>query len=85
MEFPSTDNTIVGHREVHATACPDALDIDRIVREAQGEAMTAQETYDLIASLLQEKIVAPQNDTNVAIKAAIETAAHHKHETSEPK
>ncbi len=26
---------ICGHRDVHATACPDSLDIDRIVRQAQ--------------------------------------------------
>lgn len=32
---------IKGHREVHATACPDALDIDRIVREATTVAPVA--------------------------------------------
>ena len=69
--IPIDRQHIVGHREIHATACPDALDIDRIVREAQGEDMTAQETYDLIAPLLQEKIVSPQHDTNTAIKDAI--------------
>lgn len=40
-----------------------------------GETMNAQETYDLIAPLLQEKIVAPQADTNKAIKAYIDAVA----------
>jgi hypothetical protein len=34
-------------------------------------ALTPQEIYDAIAPLLQEKIVAPQADTNAAIKDAI--------------
>jgi N-acetyl-anhydromuramyl-L-alanine amidase AmpD len=74
--IPIDRQHIVGHREVHPTACPDALDIDRIVREAQGDDMaTAQETYDLIALLLQQNIVAPQADTNTAIKAYIDAVA----------
>ena len=36
---------------------------------------TAQETYDLIAPLLQSKIVAPQADTNKAIKDALAALA----------
>lgn len=34
--IPIDRQHILGHREVHATACPDTLDIDRIVSIAQG-------------------------------------------------
>lgn len=82
---------IVGHREVHATACPDGLDVDRIVRIARGEEggdnMTgteiinalksdpklAHELYALVAPDIQEKVVAPEANTETAIKAAITT------------
>lgn len=53
---------IVGHREVHATACPDALDIDRIVRIA------AQEEDDMSAE--QFKAILDKLD-DVADSAAI--------------
>jgi hypothetical protein len=62
--------TVKPHRAIVATQCPGTIDIAHII-ELAGGTMTAQETYDLIAPLLQEKIVAPQADTNTAIKDAL--------------
>lgn len=55
--IPIDRQHILGHREVHATACPDALDIDRIVHIAQGNTSPPPTTTDLVtcqAQLAQE-------------------------------
>lgn len=50
--IPCDRQHILGHREVHATACPDALDIDRIVRQAVS-LMGLSETDQLKAKIAQ--------------------------------
>jgi N-acetyl-anhydromuramyl-L-alanine amidase AmpD len=46
-QIPCNRTTILKHSEVHATGCPDALDIDRIVREAQALLTPADPTVEL--------------------------------------
>jgi hypothetical protein len=62
--------TVKPHRAIVATQCPGTIDIAHII-ELAGGTMTAQETYDLIAPLLQQNIVAPQENTNKAVKVAL--------------
>lgn len=86
--IPIDRTHIVGHREVHATACPDALDIDRIVREAAGgeeDMATPQEIWDGgLSAIVQAKVVAPQENTNQALKDALAQVAAAADTISDP-
>jgi len=66
--IPIDRQHIVGHREVHATACPDALDIDRIVREA-ASITTQEETMPIDPTELHDALNASDVDYFNTIKA----------------
>lgn len=51
--IPLARTHIIGHREVAATQCPGALDIDRVIREAKALGVPATESPDLIACKAQ--------------------------------
>lgn len=57
---------IIAHRDVHATACPDALDVQRVIKEAQEVHMTPAQMQEL-----KDFITA---QTNVQVQAAIAIA-----------
>ena len=62
-EYPLVPG-IIDHRTVSATACPDALDTDRIIREAAG--MTESQMAELKAFISAQ--------TNITVQAAIAIA-----------
>lgn len=63
-------------QHLQETRCGVEVDVNEAKEEQQ---MTADEIYNLIAPLLQQKIVAPLTDTDNAIKGVLAGMAHHDH------
>lgn len=61
--WSSQTNGVIAHRDVTPTACPGLLDIDRVIREAQEEAVTPEQMQEL------KDFIAAQ--TNVVVQATI--------------
>jgi len=65
--------TILEHRQVHATACPDSLDVDRIMFGGEDEMPTEAEWKQHL------EVDAARDNTLIAIKGVLGQLAHAKH------
>lgn len=70
-DLPPDDNTIEPHDRYVATACPDGLDVARIIAETGGTDVVTQAQWDAH--------IADDTNTANAIKAVLARLAHHTH------